>query len=160
MLAGMPRWNVALGVDASQHQISRISLRCRMLWLRWLTTIRPCFEMMYCTLTNRWRFRYERFSFQWRGRELMLMRLPASGAGLAASLPRGGSRFYLAHVRNLRFKLVEGFDIEARRLATDRASSRSSIRGRPAAAAGRYHPQPGSPCRGGRGARSRPKNPE
>jgi uncharacterized protein YecT (DUF1311 family) len=39
----------------------------------------------------------------------MLMRLPASGAGLAASLPRGGWRFYLAHVRKLRFKLVEGF---------------------------------------------------
>jgi hypothetical protein len=34
------------------------------LWLRWLKTIRPCFEMMYCTLTNRWRFRYERFRFQ------------------------------------------------------------------------------------------------
>src|SRR5208337_764537 len=54
----------SIEVDASQHQISRISLRCRMLWLRWLKTIRPCFEMMYYTLTNRWRFRYERFSFQ------------------------------------------------------------------------------------------------
>jgi hypothetical protein len=70
-------------------------------------------------------------------------RLPASAAELATSLPQGGSGFYLAHLRIHRFKPVED---STSRLGgwPDRASSRSSIRGRPAAAA---RPPPGSPRR-------------
>ena len=60
----MPRWDVAIGVDTSQDRFSRILLRCWMFLLRWFRSIRPCFEMMYWPLTNRWGFRNERFSFQ------------------------------------------------------------------------------------------------
>src|SRR5438067_1327266 len=93
--------------------------------------------------------------WQWRGFELTLMRLPASGAELATSLPQGGSGFYLAHVSIRRFKPVEHFDIKARRLARlftfiySRATRGSGTT---------LLPSTGLTVSRGRGARSSPKN--